>query len=91
MNKGRESVSEKVMRLHGKTLPTFFIHCYEKNLSNEAIAEMLGTSSGNIRRLLKQHSIDNLNGKPSVPRYMENPLFGTKNVNQINVLSKSWI
>lgn len=91
MNRGGETVQEKVLRVYKKDMKAFLLECYEHNLSPDNIAKQLDSSTANVRRLLRLHGFNRFVKHKPMVKYMENPLFGTPEINQVNILSKSWV
>ena len=88
------SVEYKIFKTYKKTVKSFLEEYYiEHNYTPTQIAQILSCANSTIIRLIRSSKIPpKQTGKPTCIMYIEkNKQFKSDKINQINVLSKSWV
>ena len=88
------SVEYKIFKTYKKTVKSFLEEYYiERNFTSAQILEILLCARSTVIRLIRESSISPKKiGKPTCIMYTEkNKQFKSNEINQINVLSKSWV
>jgi excisionase family DNA binding protein len=88
------SIEYKILKTYKKTVKSCLEEYYiERNYTPSQIAEILSCSRFTVNRLIRESSIPpKKTGKPTCIMYTEkNKQFKSDKINQINVLSKSWV
>ena len=88
------SIEYKILKTYKKTVTSFLEEYYiDRDFTSAQIAEILSCSRFTVNRLIRESSIPpKKTGKPTCIMYTEkNKQFKSDKINQINVLSKSWV
>jgi hypothetical protein len=86
----RDSVEDRVKRDFGMDFLPFAQKCKDEGLGAHDIAEMLGCSLSNLRRILRKFRFSFVVVKRE-PLLTDCPRFKNKRINTVNCLSRRWV
>jgi len=85
-----ETVESRVKRDFGMDFLTFTQQCKDQGLGAHDVAEMIGCSLSNFRRIIRKFNFSFVVVEQE-PLLTECPKFQNKKINLVNCLSRRWV